>query len=139
MEKLKIEIEYLVPYADTDQMGVVYYANYFVYFERARNELLKQAGFPYSEMEKDGFMLPVLEARCNYYISAHYDDNLVILAWFENFKGPRVTIFCEVYRGNDLLVKGYTTHSFVNVLTRKPVRPPKKIRRFVEDNFEKVS
>ena len=57
---------YRVPYADTDQMGVVYYANHLEYFERVRNEVLREAKLPYTLFEDQGVMLPVVEAHCNY-------------------------------------------------------------------------
>ena len=124
---MKIKTNYLVPYADTDQMGVVYYANYFVYFEIGRNNLLKESGIPYTKMEETGFMLPVLEAKCSYYQPAHYDDSLIISAWFERTEGAKITIACEIYCGDTLLVKGYTIHSFVSMASKKPIRPPREI------------
>ena len=71
-------LKYRVPYADTDQMGVVYYANYFEYFERFRNEILRDAGYTYLELEKEGIAMPVIEAVCHYKASAKYDDLLEI-------------------------------------------------------------
>ena len=94
-------IEYRVPYADTDQMKVVYYANYLVYFERLRNELLRDTGYTYYKMEEDGLALPVIEAVCNYKSSARYDDLLTISGWVSEIKGVRVTIQCEVRRGDE--------------------------------------
>ena len=67
-----------VPYAHTDQMAMVYYANYFVYFEMARSELLREAGVAYPEMEKRGVLLPVVAAHCEYRKAARYDDLLSI-------------------------------------------------------------
>src|SRR5438045_8736129 len=67
-----------VRYAETDQMGVAYYANYFVWFEVGRTDLLRSAGWSYREMEAEGFSLPVIEARCEYRQSARYDDDLEI-------------------------------------------------------------
>ena len=61
------ECTYRVPYADTDQMGVVYYANYFEYFERGRTEMLRSVGAPYSVLEQEGAFLPVIEAHCDYF------------------------------------------------------------------------
>ncbi len=72
---------YRVPYADTDQMGVVYYANFLVYFERVRNEILRDINYSYSDMGKNGFMLPVIEAHCEYGIPAKYDDYLILRYW----------------------------------------------------------
>ena len=77
------EMSYRVPYADTDQMGVVYYANYLEYFERSRTEMLREAGLSYSEMEKMGYFLPVSEAYCKYSGSARYDDLLTFRSCIE--------------------------------------------------------
>jgi len=57
------QVLYRVPYADTDRLGVVYYANYLVYFERGRGQLMRDAGLPYGELERRGFALPVIEAH----------------------------------------------------------------------------
>lgn len=99
-----------VPYADIDGMGVVYYANYLVYFEMARAALLREVGLPYGEMEAAGVMLPVVESHCEYKKSAHYDDELVVISTCLPFKGPRLRIEYEVRRGTDLIATGYTHH-----------------------------
>src|SRR5215472_8727860 len=67
-----------VRYADTDQMGVVYYANYLVWFEVARTDLLRTLGWTYREMEDTGVFLPVIEAHCEYRRPARYDDEVTI-------------------------------------------------------------
>src|SRR6476646_5368618 len=67
-----------VRYAETDQMGVVYHANYFVWFEVGRTDLLRAAGWTYREMEADGLSLPVIQAQCDYKQPARYDDELEI-------------------------------------------------------------
>ena len=67
-------ISYRVIYGDTDQMGVVYYANYLRWFERGRSEFLRHIGLPYSAIEKKGFHFPVAEVTCRYAQSARYDD-----------------------------------------------------------------
>ena len=118
------QIEYRVPYADTDQMKVVYYANYFVYFERLRNELLREIGSSYYQMEEEGYALPVIEAVCHYKSSARYDDLLTIRGWVSSIKGVRVTIECEVLRGEELLVSGHTVHACIDMKTGRPVRVP---------------
>jgi len=120
----RAEIEYRVPYADTDKMGVVYYANYLVYFERLRTELLRDAGLSYFQMEEDGIMLPVIEAVCKYKKSATYDDLLTISGQVEEIKGPKVKISCEVRKNSELLVFGHTVHACINTETRRPVRAP---------------
>ena len=67
-----------VRYAETDKMGIVYYANYLVWFEVGRTDLLRGSGWSYREMEVEGFSLPVIEAQCSYRQSARYDDDLDI-------------------------------------------------------------
>lgn len=126
---MKVTIEYRVPYADTDMMGVVYYGNYFAMFERARNELMRAAGYTYKECEAEGWGLPVTHAECNYRASAHYDDLLEISAWVQSLKGVRIEIACEIRRkGEDkILVEGFTRHAFIDLKTFRPVPPPEKL------------
>ena len=125
--KHKTIIQYRVPYADTDQMGVVYYANYLVYFERLRTELLRDSAASYKDIEESGVMLPVIEAVCKYKKPAGYDDLLEISGWIEEISGPRVKISCQVHKAGELLAEGYTVHACVNIETRRPVRPPQSL------------
>ena len=129
-------IEYRVPYADTDQMGVVYHANYLALFERARNELMREAGYPYKRCEDEGWMLPVIHAEVDYKSPAHYDDLLEVKAWVSEMRGVRVAISCEVRRKGEsaLLVKGFTRHCFVSAKTFHPILPPAS---FVEEFSKK--
>ena len=103
------EMTYRVPYADTDQMGVVYYANYLEYFERSRTEMLRAAGLSYAVMEKMGYFLPVSEAYCKYSASAHYDDLLTFRSVIEEISRVKVKIRSEVFRDGKLLVSGFVT------------------------------
>lgn len=120
----KTRMDYRVPYADTDQMGVVYYANYLVYFERMRNELLRDRGVTYKELEAKGIMLPVLEAHCDYQRPAKYDDLLEIRGWCETIGRTRIKCHAEVARGDELLASGYTVHACLSNETGRPVRLP---------------
>jgi len=115
---------YRVPYADTDQMGVVYYANYLVYFERMRNELLRDRGVTYKELEGRGIMLPVMEAHCDYAKPARYDDLLEIRGWCETVGRTRIKCHAEVSRDGELLASGYTVHACLSSETGRPVRLP---------------
>jgi acyl-CoA thioester hydrolase len=124
-------MQYRVPYADTDQMGVVYYANYLIYFERLRTELLREAGFPYRELETAGIYLPVIEALCNYKSSARYDDLLTFKGRVAEAGGVRVKIVCEVWRGDELLVSGHTIHAATNREGR-PRRLPEELKRLAD-------
>ena len=120
-------LEYRVPYADTDQMGVVYYANYLVYFERCRNEMLRRLGHPYVQMEAQGCGLPVVEAHCDYQKPARYDDLLEIHGWVGEAIGARLQACCEVRRDGLLLAAGYTRHACVQIETQRPTRLPTEI------------
>ena len=122
----KITMQYRVPYADTDQMGVVYYGNYLTIFERARNELMRACGYTYKQCEAEGWMLPVVHAEVNYHRPAHYDDLLEVTAWCSSHKGVRLEIACEVRVNGELLVDGFTRHCFVSTTTFRPIPPPEK-------------
>ena len=80
---------YRVIYGDTDQMGVVYYANYLRWFESGRSEILRQIGLPDSTIESQGFDFPVVEVNCRYTQSARYDDLIKIETTWWNWAGPR--------------------------------------------------
>ena len=127
----KITMEYRVPYADTDQMGVVYYGNYLTLFERARNELMRACGYTYRECEAEGFMLPVVHAEVDYRRPAKYDDLLEVTAFVQAQKGVRLEIACEVRRQGEgqVLVSGFTRHVFVSAKDFRPCPPPE---RFLE-------
>jgi acyl-CoA thioester hydrolase len=99
-----------VPYAHVDSMGVVYYANYYLYFEMARSEMLREIGRPYPEMERAGVMLPVLESHCRYRRPAHYDELLEIRSRCSRRKNIRLRIDYRVLRGNETIADGYTEH-----------------------------
>ena len=136
----KIVTEYRVPYADTDQMGVVYYGNYMPLFERARNELMRACGYTYKECEAEGFMLPVVHAEADYKSPAKYDDLLEISAWVQLQKGVRIEIACEVRRKGEeaVLAKGYTRHVFVSTEDFRPCPPPQRfLDSLVEDEISK--
>lgn len=123
---MKTTMEYRVPYADTDMMGVVYYANYLVMFERARNELMRACGYTYKECEAEGWALPVTHAELDYRRSAKYDDLLEITAYVKMQKGVRIEIACEIRRkGEDeILVSGFTRHAFISLKDFRPCPPP---------------
>ena len=124
--------QYRVCYADTDQMGVVYYANYFMLFERARTELLRLNGLSYRQIEEQGFMLPVLDAHAKYHRPARYDDLLDVTARIVDFDGLKLKTVCEVKRDGVLLVDGDVTLVFLNAKTGRPSRPPENIRQIFE-------
>lgn len=118
-----------VRYADTDQMGVVYYANYLVWFEVARTDLLRASGWTYKEMEEEGFALPVIAAHCEYRHSARYDDVIDIHATGTLLSPVRVRFTYSVVRTADgvMLADGYTEHASLDP-TGRPRRLPERAR-----------
>jgi acyl-CoA thioester hydrolase len=117
-----------VRYAETDQMGVVYYANYLVWFEVARTDLLRLAGWTYREMEAEGFALPVVEAHCTYRRSAQYDDEIDLRASGCLLSPVRVRFDYQVVRASDavLLADGHTVHASLDPEGR-PRRLPDRV------------
>jgi acyl-CoA thioester hydrolase len=118
-----------VRYAETDQMGVVYYANYFVWFEVGRTDLLRESGWNYRDMELDGFSLPVIEARCVYHASAKYDDDIEVRTTGEMLSPIRVQFIYQVVRASDAatLATGVTVHATLDS-AGKPCRLPARVR-----------
>jgi acyl-CoA thioester hydrolase len=117
-----------VRYAETDQMGVVYYANYLVWFEVGRTELLRSLGWSYREMEHEGIGLPVIEASCLYHRPARYDDELEIRTKGTLLSAVRMQFDYEILRnpGIELIVSGRTLHAAVNGDGR-PSRLPARV------------
>jgi acyl-CoA thioester hydrolase len=109
-----------VRYAETDKMGVVYYANYLIWFEVGRCELLRAAGSSYRELEATGIGLPVVEAHCEYKSPARYDDELQVKTWGALLSPARVEFRYEVSRPADGVVNavGRTVHAAVDASGR---------------------
>jgi acyl-CoA thioester hydrolase len=118
-----------VRYAETDRMGVVYYANYFVWFEVGRTDLLRESGWNYRDMEAEGFGLPVIEAHCRYRQSAKYDDEIEVRTIGEMLSPVRVKFSYEVVRAADAatLATGTTVHATLG-RDGRPCRLPERVR-----------
>ena len=118
-----------VRYAETDQMGVVYHANYLVWFEVGRTDLLRHAGWTYRDMEADGYSLPVLEAHCNYRQPARYDNELDVRTNGTLLSPVRVQFEYEIVRPADnvTLATGHTIHAAVD-RDGRPCRLPERVR-----------
>jgi acyl-CoA thioester hydrolase len=122
-----------VRYAETDQMSVVYYANYFVWFEVGRTDLCRQRGFAYRDMEKnDGLCIIVAEARCRYHAPARYDDEIEIRTRIASMRRRVITFDYEIYRNPDgeLLAEGQTVHVITD-LSGRPRALPDKYRKLL--------
>jgi acyl-CoA thioester hydrolase len=113
---MPVTTEIRVRYAETDQMNVVYYANYLVWFEIGRTELLRAAGLTYDSLEKEhGCILPVADAHCRYRSPAHYDDTILIETTAALIRGSIVKFSYRILRKNvdasaTVLAEGETTH-----------------------------
>lgn len=111
-----------VRYGETDKMGIVYYANYLNWFEIGRTEFFRSLGMTYRQLEDNKIMLPVIEAKCKYLLSASYDDLIIIRTHIDYLKGSRIRFFYDIIRTDDnkLLAQGTTEHPFTT-LEKKPV------------------
>jgi len=118
-----------VRYAETDKMGVVYYANYLVWFEVGRADLLRSLGWTYREMEVAGIQLPVIEAHCEYLKPAKYDDELEVRTEGRMLSPVRPEFQYQVIRKQDQSVaaSGRTVHAAVDT-AGKPCRLPERVR-----------
>jgi acyl-CoA thioester hydrolase len=118
-----------VRYAETDKMGVVYYANYFVWFEVARADLLRSLGWSYREMERSGISLPVIEAHCDYVRPARYDDELEVKTEGRLLSPVRMEFTYEVRLRAETVISasGRTVHASLDPNGR-PCRLPTRIR-----------
>jgi len=106
----KARATFRVRYGETDRMGGVYYANYVAWFEMGRSALMREAGCPYSQLEKDGCILPVVEAYCKYRYPARYDDHLVMETWLTRLSKRDLTFSYRILRDGRVLAEGYTRH-----------------------------
>ncbi len=129
-----------VRYAETDQMGIVYYANYYVWFEIGRTDFCRQRGFAYRDMEEqDGLFIIVAESRCRYKAPARYDDEIQVRTCVKSCRKRVLTFGYEIYRPStdELLAEGETVH----VITDRHGRPrvlPDKYRLLLEPGLEKT-
>lgn len=131
-----ISVNYInrVIYADTDMMGRVYYGRFYEYFEAARSHLLRELGLPYSEIEKAGYFLPVIESHCEYKNPAEFEDELTIKTILSSKPRSTLKVEYEVLKGEDIVALGYTIHTFVNH-SGKPVRPPTSFLKALEKHW----
>ena len=125
-----------VRYAETDMMGIVYHGSYLPWFEVGRTTLLKECGIVYRDLEAQGYRLPVIEVGAKFFKPALYDDTVTVITRLKERPLLRIRLDYEVRRGDELLVTGFTIHTFINP-TGEPVRPPaaytEKMRELFRD------
>lgn len=122
-----------VRYAETDQMGVVYHSNHFIWFEIGRVELMRQLGFSYKEMEaSDDCFIAVVDARCRYKAPVHYDDEVVVRTHLKQVREKVIHFGYELInaRTEQLLAEGETTHIVANAQMKTRKLPEKYLQVF---------
>jgi len=126
-----------VRYAETDQMGYVYYGNYATYYEVARVEMLRSLDFSYKSLEASGVMMPVLELKCKYIRPAKYDDMLSINVKIEQKPTTRMIFQYEIYNEEKTLLNiGETTLVFIDMKTGKVCEMPPVMQELLNKYFE---
>lgn len=130
--KNKGEIRLRVRYSETDQMGVVYHSNYLNYLELSRVEWLRDLGFSYAELEKNGVLLPVVHASLNYRSPARYDDLLRIESRVSEIGGSSIEFQSEIYNESGvLLVEAVVRLVCIQSGTFKPIAVPDYLRELI--------
>ena len=122
-----------VRYAETDQMGVVYHANHFIWFEIGRVDFMRQLGFTYRDMERDhGCFIPVVDARCRYKALARYDDEIIVRTHLRNVRESVIHFGYELVRANDseVLAEGETMHMILDSKMKAAPLPGNYLKAF---------
>lgn len=121
-----------VLYADTDAMGVVWHGTHLRWFERARTELMRRTGLPYTALIARGLNLPAIEAHVRYRAPARFDDELVLRAAASQPGGVRLRIDYRIERDGELIADGYTEHAFTDNAGRVR-RPPPDVQQVIAE------
>ena len=129
---MKCEVTITARYAETDQMGIIHHSVYPVWFEVGRTEFIKMAGITYTQLEKDGVMLPLSELTCRYLRPVHYEDRVQLEITVDKVSYARIVFRYRVFLDGTLMAEGTTTHGFVNSQTFRPVNLKKLMPDFYE-------
>lgn len=125
-----------VRYADTDQMGYVYYGNYATFYEIGRVESLRQLGLTYKSLEESGVMMPVLENHSKFFAPARYDELLTIETTLIEMPAVRITFFYKIFNEQkNLIHEGETKLAFIDMKTNRPCRMPKIMADVLQPYF----
>lgn len=130
---LAVETKTKVRYSETDQMGVVYHANYFVWFNMVRDEILKRLGIDIQEGEKMGYIMPVVEAYCRYYFPARYGDEIIIKGVPERTAVARLVVHYQVIHNKNkrLMAKGKTVNVLMTKDEKLVIRIPEEFKGII--------
>ncbi len=122
--KLTVDTTLQVRYAETDAMRIAYHANYLIWYELGRNELMRVNGLPYREIEERGFILPLLESGSKYIQSALYDDELIVRTTIRRASRASIRLDYEILRDGTAINRGFTRHCFLTLTDHKLVPIP---------------
>jgi acyl-CoA thioester hydrolase len=126
--------EIRVRYAETDRMGFAHHGNYMAWFELARVDMMDDLGYPYKQMEDEGFLLPVLEVSVRYRKPVTFDDLVTIEAVMKEKATLRMRIDYLLRCRGKITAEGFTRHAFIN-RAGQPVRPPSRFRDLMKKHF----
>ncbi len=130
------EVKIRVRYAETDQMGYVYYGNYATYYEVGRVEFMRSLGFTYRELEQKGIMMPVVENTSKFIRPGKYDDLLTVKVMVKELPEKRMTFEYEIYNERNKLINlGETVLAFVNMKNGRPCNAPESIVNLLKPFF----
>lgn len=130
---MKSKTKIIARYAETDQMGIVHHSVYPVWYEVGRTDFIKLTGITYSQLEKDGLMLPLISLECKYIFPIKYEDEVIIETSVSMVKCSRVEFSYKVIKDNVVCSTGKTVHGFVDSKTFKPVNAKKLMPEVFEN------
>ena len=126
-----------VRYAETDQMGYMYYGNYATFYEVGRVEMLRSIGMTYKSMEESGIMMPVLDMKSKFIKPALYDEEITIRVVIAKKPSIRISFFYELFNENqELINEAETTLVFIDIKRNKPCLPPAKFMEKLQQYFD---
>ena len=129
------KLTFKVRYAETDQMKIAHHSNYIVWFEMARIDFMEKIGIFYSDLEKEGYLMPVVEVNAVYNKPAVFADNLTIKTIIKEKPGARLRFDYMVYNdNNEQICSGFSIHGFMNKENRA-IKPPRVLRQKLKDYF----
>jgi acyl-CoA thioester hydrolase len=128
------DFEIRVRYAETDQMGVAYYANYLVWFEIGRSEFCRKKGFRYADLEGSGYKLVVTDVHCRYRNSARYDEIITVRTWLEERNRRMITFGYRILRQNsdEIIAEGETRHLCLDSNNKPKTMPEEFAKKLTE-------
>jgi acyl-CoA thioester hydrolase len=131
---LVVEADIRVRYAETDALGVAYYANHFVWFEVGRVSFLREMGMDFAASEREGISFVVAEATCRYHAPAHFDERLTVRTWAEEMGQSSITFAYEIVSRDSgrIIATGKTVQVFILMETREPIAIPAALRELFD-------